>query len=156
MKNGRHSAPLACFAPMTRLTNADWICVHHLSLEVHLARTEQELIDFVLLRVPEALGIDNPVWHRPSQSRGYPPERADLTGAYRDAMHQSIHALAQTITTHPVMVGLETTGELDLSGNAAVSMIDFSSLSEIEDTGGLPRILPPRGYRRSRRRRVLA
>ena len=42
---------------MTRLSHSQWNRVHQLCLEVHLARSEAELVDLVLHRVPEPLGI---------------------------------------------------------------------------------------------------
>ena len=47
---------------MTYLNHAQRIRVHNLSLEAQLARTEQELVDLVLIQVPEALGIDDALW----------------------------------------------------------------------------------------------
>lgn len=95
---------------MTRLSHAQWTCVHHLSLEVHLIQTEQDLIDLVLLRVPEVLGINHIVWHERSKPEGLSPDQARLSDTYRSAIHNSVSALNESTTTH----------HLDIADHAAV------------------------------------
>ena len=119
---------------MARLNHAQWATLHNLSLEVHLARTEQELIDFVLYRVPEALGISYTVWHERSKTAAFSPERAHLTEVHRDEMFSRLDIFNETIPSHPVVVGLEMTDEIILPEDRVLSMNDFVSMRQVRET----------------------
>ena len=119
---------------MTRLSHAKWATIHNLSLEVHLAQTERDLIDFVLYRVPEALGIGYTVWHERSKTEGFSPQRAHLTEVHREDMLIRLDVFNETIPSHPVVVGLEMTDEIVLPEDRVVSMNDFVSMRQVRET----------------------
>lgn len=120
---------------MIRLNHEEWACVQNLSLEIHSMTSEQQLIELVLLRFPEELGINYTVWHERSRKLGFQPRHSHVTTDYRNAFDEKVHLLNDTIDTHPVIVGLGMNdGGINLPEDRIVAMTDFASLSQIKET----------------------
>lgn len=102
-------------------------------MEVHLARSEGELIDLVLHRAPEPLGIRYTTWNQRARNQDPSLWKIDITSDYSDAVLTGIDALNQTIGSHPVIENMSPNGQLALPEDRILAMTDFVSLRQIRE-----------------------